>query len=114
MSAFRARLIGPALGLAPDEPDQVLRLGRFREEHPDVIIGDGGFGTWQARIPEPNGETVITRYTLRELLDKLGELMAGRGGESTRAAVDAVVAARPEQGRNSNEAIAQRRGSRGG
>ena len=64
MSAFRARLIGPALGLAPDEPDQVLRLGRFREEHPDVIIGDGGFGTWQARIPEPNGETVITRYTL--------------------------------------------------
>ena len=80
MSAFRARLIGPALGLAPDEPDQVLRLGRFREEHPDVIIGDGGFGTWQARIPESNGETGITRYTLRELLDKLSELMAGRGG----------------------------------
>lgn len=110
MSAFRARLIGPALGLAPDEQDQVLRLGRFREEHPDVIIGDGGFGTWQGRIPEPNGETVITRYTLRELL---GELMAGRGGESTRAAVDALVAAQPEQGRNSSVAIAQRRGSRG-
>jgi hypothetical protein len=36
-----------------------------------VIIGDGGFGTMQARIPEPTGETVITRYTLRELLDKL-------------------------------------------
>jgi hypothetical protein len=98
MSAFRARLTAAALGIAPDEPDQVLRLGRFREEHPDVIIGDGGFGTWQARIPELDGETVITRYTLRELLDKLGELMAGRGGESTRAAVDAVVAARPEQG----------------
>ena len=28
----------------------------------------------QARIPELNGETVITRYTLRELLDKLDEL----------------------------------------
>jgi hypothetical protein len=39
-----------------------------------VIIGDGGFGTVQARIPEPNGETVITRHTLRELLDKLDEL----------------------------------------
>jgi hypothetical protein len=113
IGAFRARLIDAALGLAPDEPDQVLRLGRFREEHAGVIIGDGGFGTWQARIPESNGETVITRYTLRELLDKLGELMAGRGGESTRAAVDAPVAARPEQGRNSSEAIAQRRGSRG-
>jgi hypothetical protein len=111
MSAFRARLIDAALGLAPDEPDQVLRLGRFRVEHPDVIIGDGGFGTWQARIPESNGETVITRYSLRELLDKLSELMAGRCGESTRAAVDALVAARPEQERNSSEAIAQRRRS---
>jgi hypothetical protein len=76
MSAFRARLTVPALRIAADEPDQILRLSRFREEHPDVIIGDGGFGTWQARIPEPCGETVITRYTLRELLDKLGELIA--------------------------------------
>jgi hypothetical protein len=41
---------------------------------PDVIVGDGGFGTVQARIPELNGETLITRYTLRELLDKLDEL----------------------------------------
>ena len=71
-----------ALGIAPDEPDQVIRLGRFREEHPDVIIGDGGFGTWQARIPESHGETVITRYTLRELLDKLSELIAGDDGQS--------------------------------
>jgi len=66
-----------ALGIAPDEPDQVLRLGRFREEHPDVIIGDGGFVTWQARIPELDGKTIITRYILRELLDKLDELTTG-------------------------------------
>jgi hypothetical protein len=65
----------PALSLVPDEPDQVMRLARFRTEHPAVIIGDGGFGTWQARIPRENGETVTTRYTLRELLDKLGELL---------------------------------------
>jgi hypothetical protein len=71
-----------ALGIAPDEPDQEIRLGRFREEHPDVIIGDGGFGTWQARVPESHGETVITRYTLRELLDKLGELIAGDDRQS--------------------------------
>ena len=82
MSAFRARLTATALGIAPDEPDQEIRLGRFREEHPDVIIGDGGFGTWQARIPESHGETVITRYTLRELLDKIGELIAGDDGQS--------------------------------
>ncbi len=69
------------LQLVPDEPDQVLRLARFRAEHPDVIIGAGGFGTWQARIPEPAGETVITRYRLVELLDKLGELLAPRARE---------------------------------
>jgi len=38
-----------------------------------VIIGDGGFGAWQARIPRPAGEIVITRYRLMELLDKLHE-----------------------------------------
>jgi hypothetical protein len=53
--------------LVPDEYDQVLRLQAFRTAHPEVVIGDGGFGTIQARIPEPNGETVITRYRLAEL-----------------------------------------------
>ncbi len=60
----------------PAELDQVLRLTRFRATHPDVIVGDGGFGTIQARVPEPNGETVITRYRLVELLDKLEELLS--------------------------------------
>jgi hypothetical protein len=69
------------LQLVPDEPDQVLRLARFRQEHPGVIIGDGGFGTWQARIPEPDGETVTTRYTLRELLDRLDKLTADQRGQ---------------------------------
>jgi hypothetical protein len=53
-----------------------------REEHPEVITGDGGFGTWQARIPESDGETVIAGYILRELPDKLDELIAGPGGLS--------------------------------
>ncbi|HET9970932.1 MAG TPA: hypothetical protein VFQ68_22030 [Streptosporangiaceae bacterium] len=39
-----------------------------------MIVGDGGFGPVRARIPELNGQTVISRYTLRELLDKLDEL----------------------------------------
>jgi hypothetical protein len=53
------------------------------KEHPDVIIGDGGFGSWRARIPELDGETVITRYTLRELLE-LDELTTGRDGRPGR------------------------------
>jgi hypothetical protein len=53
----------------------VLRLTRFRHDHPAVVIGTGN-GWWQARIPEPNGEIVITRYILRALLDKLDELLS--------------------------------------
>lgn len=63
-----------ALRIAREEPDQVLRMQAFRAAHPEVIIGDGGFGVWQARIRESDGEQVISRYTLRELLDKLEKL----------------------------------------
>lgn len=68
------------LRLIPDEPDQMVRLVRFRQEHPEWVIGDGGFGTWQARRPEPDGETVLTRHTLRELLDRLYEVLEPDGG----------------------------------
>jgi hypothetical protein len=61
----------PRLEFVLDGPDELARLRQFRAGHPDVLIGDGGFGTWQALIPEVNGETVVTRYTLRELLDRL-------------------------------------------
>lgn len=61
------------------EEDQLSRLATFRAAHPEVVIGDGGFGTWLAVIPEENGETVVSRYTLRELLDKLGSLYEPRG-----------------------------------
>ena len=76
MSGFGAGLARHGLTGALGEPDELFRLSRFRTAHPEVIIGDGGFGTVQARIPEPDGETVITRYTLRELLDRLDELTA--------------------------------------
>jgi len=56
-----------------------------------VIIGDGGFGTLQARIPEPDGETVITRYTLWKLLDRLDELTTGPNDQPA-----AVLADKPQ------------------
>lgn len=68
-----------ALRLAREEPGQVLRLHAFRAAHPEVIIGDGGFEVWQARIPEPDGEQIISRYSLRELLDELAVLTGDHG-----------------------------------
>jgi len=62
-----------ALSLLPDEPDQVLRLNRYRRDHPGVAI-NAGPGFWQAQIPQHNGEQIITRYQLRELLDELDAL----------------------------------------
>ncbi|HTQ90028.1 MAG TPA: hypothetical protein VMK84_11090 [Streptosporangiaceae bacterium] len=81
MSGFGIRLARHGLPGAHGEPDELLRLARFRAAHPDVIIGDGGFGTMQALLPEPDGETVITRYTLQELLDRLDELTIGPNGQ---------------------------------
>jgi hypothetical protein len=37
---------------------------------------------WQARIPELDGERIISRYTLRELLDKLDELVGERHSQA--------------------------------
>ena len=73
--------IRSGLRLIPGEQlDLVLRLARFKAAYPHIVVGDGGFGTVQARIPEENGETVITRYSLRELLDKLDGLLGGAPG----------------------------------
>lgn len=82
MSAFRARPMAAALGIAPDEPDQVIRLGRLRKEHPDVIIGDGGFGTWQARVPSRTARRSSPVTPSASCSDKLGELIAGDDGQS--------------------------------
>jgi hypothetical protein len=68
------------LRLAAGEEDQLARLASFRSAHPEVVIGDIGFGkVWQARIPEDeaDGESIITRYTLRELLDQLAVFFPG-------------------------------------
>jgi len=67
---------GPARRLVPDELEQVMRLARFRQAHPAVMVG-AGRGWWQAVIPQANGEQVITRYTLGQLLDRLDELTGG-------------------------------------
>jgi hypothetical protein len=69
-----------ALRIVPDELDQLARLARFRTAHPAVVIETGEFGTWQARIPEPDGETIIVRHRLVEVLDKLDELTGNTAG----------------------------------
>ncbi len=63
----------PPLSLAPDEADQVLRLHEYRQAHPGIAIHSGP-GYWQAQIPEPAGEQIITRHRLTELLDQLDAL----------------------------------------
>lgn len=55
------------------EGDQVPRLLDFRAAHPEVTIELDGF--WRAVILAENGETVVARYELRAVLDKLDELL---------------------------------------
>jgi len=66
--------------IAPEELDQLLRLQAFREHYPHVIIGAISRRAWQACLPEPDdGQTVITRRTLGELLDRACELLGEAG-----------------------------------
>ena len=61
------------IAAAAREPDQAGRLGRFRDEHPEAVIGPGEFKTLHAWIPGPaehDGREVVA-HSLRELLDKL-------------------------------------------
>lgn len=54
---------------ADDSPD-MMRLARFRRDHPETAVRQGP-GFWQAITPEGSGESIVTRYRLEELLDKL-------------------------------------------
>lgn len=57
----------------PDYADQVPRLASWKHAHPDAeVIYLGSF--WQALIREAAGLTVISRITLKDLLDKLESL----------------------------------------
>jgi hypothetical protein len=58
----------------PDYIDQVPRRLAYEQGHPEVeIIYIGPY--WQAVIHEHNdGKTIITRYSLKQLLDKLESL----------------------------------------
>ena len=69
--------VQPDLFLVPD--GDARRLAALREKYPPpgVVIQPGQFGTWEALAPELIGEGVIVRQTLRELLDKMDELLGG-------------------------------------
>ena len=71
------------LAIAPEELDQLVRLQAFREQHPEITIGAISRRAWQACLPEPDdGQTVITRRTLGDLLDRACELL-GEAGQRT-------------------------------
>ena len=57
----------------PRYPDQVPRRQAYEAGHPEVEITYRG-PYWKAVVREEVGETVITRYDLKDLLDKLEAL----------------------------------------
>jgi hypothetical protein len=71
----------PSLAVVPAEREQLVRRDALEQAHPEVSTAyDHDHGFWRGVIREPAGETSTVRYSLRELLDRLGELLAGPGG----------------------------------
>jgi len=87
------------LAVVHGEPDQVPRLQAFRGAYPDIVIGTLGVdGPWQARVPEENGERVLTRYLLRDLLDRVADLLGEPGVSAPgRREVSAGAGNEPER-----------------
>ena len=80
----------------------VVRAGQLRHYFASLLIVSGAdVKTVQARLRHASAKTTLDTY---------GHIWPDRD-ESTRAAVDAVIAARAEQGRNTDNATAQRRRS---
>jgi hypothetical protein len=66
-------------GHAMEDQAALRRLEQFRTAHPEVVVGSHGHvpgvrDWWEARVPEPDGETVVTRPILGDLLDRLDEI----------------------------------------
>jgi hypothetical protein len=92
----------PRLRIVPDEPDQVARLERFRDEHPPapddnpdgpgVLIippsPDTPQDPWRAHVnpgtfPRDGRQTFIVHRRLRDMLDDLEARFAEEENEDT-------------------------------
>jgi len=61
--------------------DQAHRLKRLRLEHPEVEIVKRA--PWEALVPEPDGERIVVRWELGDLLDRLDELFTVVPGDGS-------------------------------
>jgi hypothetical protein len=59
-------------GGEPEFVDQVPRRQAYEDAHPEVEIAYHG-PYWKASVTEETGQTTVTRYELKDLLDKLEE-----------------------------------------
>ena len=62
---------------APDTA--LIRREQMLTAHPRLRIS-AGTGYWQAELAEPGGKTIITRYELGELLDRVEFVLANPDG----------------------------------
>jgi len=71
----------PAQDADGDTPaDPAIRLKRIRQEHPDIRIIVRS--PCEALIPEPNGQRVIVRWDLGDLLDEVEKRLAAHAAIS--------------------------------
>src|ERR1700691_2668736 len=96
----------------PEYVDQVPRREAYEAAHPETeILYIGPY--WQAIIPEPSGKTIITRHSLKRLLDKLESLDSADDGKLVDGGQVFPIRAPParrrraESGRSSTPGISQ-------
>ncbi len=78
----------------PEYVDQVPRRLAYEAAHPAAEIIYLG-PAWQAIIREEAGQTIITRYALKQLLDKLEALDSANDGKLGSRGQDLPIRATP-------------------
>jgi hypothetical protein len=63
----------------PARDTALIRREHMLKEYPDLRISAGS-GFWQAEITEPGGRTIITRFELGVLLDRVALVLAHPDG----------------------------------
>ena len=59
------------------DPEQLMRLDRFRRTHRNAVIKHNEFGDWEAVIQRGNRERFLARPSLHWLLDDAETIYAG-------------------------------------
>ena len=67
----------PGRAVGGTDPEQLMRLDKFRRMHRNAVVKENEFGDWEAIIQQGSRERFLARHHLAWLLDDAETIYAG-------------------------------------